>query len=284
MAIYDSHMTSTASHIANETLFLTRSEGRIGYEVAGHGPLVVLVPGMGDLRSTYRFLAPALVAAGYRVASVDLRGHGDSDVTFSSYGDSETSSDVVALIELLGGPAVVVGNSMSAGSAVIAAAHRPELVSGLVLVGPFVRNGAKNLIQRIMLRVAMVPMWAATSWKAYMPKLYAGQRPVDFDEHRDHVVASVRRPGYAKSFSLTTRTNHDPAEACVSMVSAPSLVVMGTQDPDFADPAAEAAWLADALHGEVVLVADAGHYPQSQQPAIVTPAVIAFLKAVIARA
>ena len=28
-------MTSTASHTAHETLFLTRSEGRIGYEVAG---------------------------------------------------------------------------------------------------------------------------------------------------------------------------------------------------------------------------------------------------------
>jgi pimeloyl-ACP methyl ester carboxylesterase len=269
---------------ARNTLFLTRLEGRIGYEVAGHGPLVVLVPGMGDLRSTYRFLAPTLVASGFRVALVDLRGHGDSDATFTSYGDAETSSDVVALIEQLGGPAVVVGNSMSAGSAVMVAAQRAELVSGLILVGPFARNGVVSVMERIMLRVAMVPMWAATAWKAYMPKLYAGQRPADFDEHRDLVVASLRRPGYAKSFSLTTRTNHDPAEACVSMVSAPSLVVMGDRDPDFPDPAGEAAWLAGALHGEVVMVADAGHYPHSQQPAIVTPAVVKFLKAVTAGA
>jgi alpha-beta hydrolase superfamily lysophospholipase len=33
----------------------------------------VLVPGMGDLRAGYRFLAPALRAAGYRVACTDLR-------------------------------------------------------------------------------------------------------------------------------------------------------------------------------------------------------------------
>lgn len=277
-------MNPTASPTVHETLFLTRSEGRIGYEVAGVGPLVVLVPGMGDLRSTYRFLAPALVAEGFRVASVDLRGHGDSDATFSSYGDAETSSDVVALIEELGGPAVVVGNSMSAGSAVMAAAQRPELVSGLVLVGPFVRNGAVSAIQRTMLRAAMVPLWAAIAWKSYMPKLYAGQRPVDFDEHRARVVASLRRPGYAKSFSLTTRTDHDPAEACLPMVSAPTLVVMGEQDPDFPDPAAEASWLVQSLHGEVVMVADAGHYPQSQQPGIVTPAVVTFVKAVNARA
>ena len=277
-------MTTTSTPTLVRTLFLMLPEGRIGYEVAGAGPLVVLVPGMGDLRSTYRFLAPTLIAAGFRVASVDLRGHGDSDTTFTSYGDAETSGDVIALIEELGGPAVVVGNSMSAGSAVIAAAHRPELVIGLVLIGPFVRNGAVSPLQKVMLRVAMAPLWAAATWKAYMPKLYAGQRPVDFDEHRGRVVASMRRSGYAKSFSMTTRTDHDPAEACVSMVSVPSLVVMGDRDPDFADPAAEASWLANALHGEVVMVADAGHYPHSQQPDIVTPALVAFLNSVTSRA
>jgi pimeloyl-ACP methyl ester carboxylesterase len=46
--------------------------------------LVVLVPGMGDLRASYRFLAPALKEAGYQVACTDLRGHRDSDATFSS--------------------------------------------------------------------------------------------------------------------------------------------------------------------------------------------------------
>lgn len=277
-------MSTAACPTSHETLFLTRPEGRIGYEVAGHGPLVVLVPGMGDLRSTYRFLAPALADGGFRVASTDLRGHGDSDTTFTSYGDAATSSDVVALIEELGGPAVVIGNSMSAGSAVIAAAHRPELISGLVLVGPFVRNGAVSVMQRIMLRVAMAPLWAATVWKAYMPKLYAGKRPVDFDEHRGRVVASLRRAGYAKSFSLTTRTDHGAAEACLPMVSAPTLVVMGAEDPDFPDPMEEASWLAQALHGEVVMVADSGHYPHVQQPGVVTPAVVTFLNAVNARA
>src|SRR5580658_7738499 len=119
-----------------QTYFLTRPEGRVAFDVDGSGPLVVLVPGMGDLRATYRFLAPALRAAGYRVASTDLRGHGDSDTTFRSYGDAETTGDVLALIEELGGPAVVVGNSMGAGCAVLAAADRPDLVHGIVLVGP----------------------------------------------------------------------------------------------------------------------------------------------------
>ena len=49
------------------TSYLDRGEGRIAYDVQGSGPLVVCAPGMGDLRSVYRFFAPALVAAGYRV-------------------------------------------------------------------------------------------------------------------------------------------------------------------------------------------------------------------------
>ena len=167
--MYLSHMDLSPCDISQETIHVIRPEGRISCVAAGSGPLVVLVPGMGDLRSTYRFLAPALVAEGYRVASMDLRGHGDSDTTFTTYGDEPTAGDIVALIEELGEPAVIVGNSMGAGSAVIAAAQRPELVSGLVLVGPFVRNGAVTAIQKLMLRVAMAPLWAVMQrfWPGY---------------------------------------------------------------------------------------------------------------------
>ncbi len=106
----------------SNTSYLTRPGGRIGYDIGGEGPLVLLVPGMGDLRAGYRFLAPALRQAGYRVACTDLRGHGDSDTTFTSYGDAETAADLIALIEKLGGPAVIAGNSMGAGAAALAAA------------------------------------------------------------------------------------------------------------------------------------------------------------------
>ena len=218
-------------------------------------------------------------AAGYQVACTDLRGHGDSDATFTSFGDEETAGDVIALIEELGGPAVVVGNSMGAGSAVLAAARRP----GLVLVGPWVRNGKTSAMQRLLLRVAMAAPWAAISWKSYLPKLYAGRRPADFGEYRDQVVASLRQPGYAKAFSATTRTSHDPAEARLADVTAPVLVVMGEQDPDFPDPRAEADWIARALHAQVVMVPEAGHYPQSQRPDITTGAVLRFLESVKAR-
>jgi pimeloyl-ACP methyl ester carboxylesterase len=269
---------------SQETRYLARPEGRVAYDVGGDGPLVVLVPGMGDLRATYRFVAPVLREAGYRVAATDLRGQGDSDAAFPTYGDNETAADIIALVEELGGPAVIVGNSMGAAAGVIMAAERPELVNGLVLVGPFVRNARINAMQRLLSRVAMAPLWAATVWKSYMPRLYAGKRPADFEAYRDRVVASLRRPGYAKAFSRITHTSHDPAEARLKDVMTPTLVVMGDRDPDFPDPKAEAAWIAEVLHGEAVVVPEAGHYPQSQQPDITANAVRGFLRSLRDRA
>ena len=151
------------------TQYLDRGEGRIAYDVTGSGPLVVAVPGMGDLRSSYRHLAPALVDAGFRVATMDLRGHGDSDTTFTAYDDPATASDVSALIEHLGGPALVIGNSMGAAAGVIAAAEQPELISGLVLVGPFVRNPSAPAWQRLMFRAMMGGPWARMAWLSWYP-------------------------------------------------------------------------------------------------------------------
>jgi len=270
-------MTADAIPTADpDTLYLARPGGRIAYDVGGEGPLVVLVPGMGDLRATYRFCAPALRDAGYRVACTDLRGHGDSDVTFSSYGDAETAGDVAVLIDHLGGPALVVGNSMGAGAAALASAERPDLVSGLVLVGPFVRDPRANAAVRMAMRVAMARPWVATVWKAYLPKLYAGRRPADFDQYRQRVVANLRRPGYAAAFSRTTRLSHAPVEARLADVKAPASVVMGALDPDFPDPESEAQWIASTLHGEVVMVPEAGHYPQSQRPDVTVDAIVRF--------
>lgn len=272
-------MQTQAVSRSTATNYLARPEGRVAYDVDGGGPLVVLVPGMGDLRATYRFVAPVLREAGYRVALTDLRGHGDSDATFATYGDSETADDILALIEELGGPAVIVGNSMGAGAAAIAAAQRPELVNGLVLIGPFVRNGKMSAMQRLLLRVAMAPLWVGITWKAYIPKLYAGHRPGDFEDYRGQVVSSLKRPGHARAFSRTVRTSHDAAEARLGEVTASTLVIMGDQDPDFPDPKAEAEWIAATLHGEAVMAPEAGHYPQSQQPEVTNSAMLGFLKA-----
>jgi pimeloyl-ACP methyl ester carboxylesterase len=265
---------------------ISRPEGRIAYQTEGAGPLVLCIPGMGELRTVYRFTVPALVAAGFRVAVMDLRGHGDSDAGFSAYDDVAAGQDALALIEELGGgPAVLVGNSMGAGAAVWAAAERPEVVGGLVLVGPFVRNPKSNPLLRMAFRLAMSGPWAVRMWLSYLPKLYPGRKPDDFADHLAEIDASMRRPGYAKAFTATTRTSHAPAEDRLpSVAGKPVFVVMGERDPDFSDPRAEAAWIADRTAAEVEIVPGAGHYPQVEYPDVVNPLLVTFVQKVLAGA
>jgi pimeloyl-ACP methyl ester carboxylesterase len=266
------------------TEYLQRPDGLIAYDVTGSGPLVVCIPGMGELRSAYRFTVPALAGAGYRVATMDLRGHGDSATTFARYDDVAAGEDALALVEHLGGPAVLLGNSMGAGAAAWAAAERPDLVSGLGLLGPFVRNPPTGKLMLALFRVLMAPLWARVAWTAYLPSLSPGRKPEDFAEHRRQIGDSMRRPGYARAFSRTTRTSHAPVEARLDDVRQPVLVVMGERDPDFADPAAETRWIAERLTAEVLLVPDAGHYPQAEVPELVNPALVAFCSSVAPRA
>jgi pimeloyl-ACP methyl ester carboxylesterase len=261
------------------TSYLDRGEGRIGYDVQGEGPLVVCLPGMGDVRSVYRHTVPALVAAGFRVATMDLRGHGDSDATFSIYDDVAAGSDALALIDHLGGPAVLVGNSMGAGASVWASVEDPAKIAGLALVGPFVRDGKPNPLLMLAFRLLLVRPWGPAAWRMYYRRAYPGRPPADLAEH----VRQITGPHW-RAIQKTTRTSHAPAEARLGQVQAPVLVVMGAKDQDWPDPAAEARFVADALHGELLMVPDAGHYPQAEYPELVNPALVAFAGKVTAGA
>jgi pimeloyl-ACP methyl ester carboxylesterase len=258
---------------------LQRPGGRIAYDVAGKGRLVVCVPGMGDLRSVYRSLAPALVDAGYRVATMDLRGHGQSDTTFDAYDDVAAGTDTLALVEHLGGrPAILIGNSMGAGAVAWAAAEAPDQVAALVLIGPFVRNVPVGAAATMAFRLGLLQPWGPMVWHAYYSKLYPGRKPVGLNAHRDDIRRSMARPGAWRAFVATTRTSHAPVEARLSDVRAPVLVVMGEDDPDFSDPKQEALLLHKRLMAEVLMVPGTGHYPQFQDPETVSPAIVEFLR------
>src|ERR1700710_994387 len=122
------------------TEHLSIGTNTIAYDVSGAGPLVVLAHGIGDSRHSYRFLAPALAAAGYRVATVDIRGCGDSSLGWNGYSRTDIAGDLVALVRHLGGPAVIIGQSISGGAATIAAATAPEVITGVIEVAPFTRK------------------------------------------------------------------------------------------------------------------------------------------------
>ena len=269
-----------------ELNYLDRADGRVAYTVDGSGPLVIAVPGMGDLRSVYRGLRGPLVAAGYRVAVVDLRGHGDSDTTFMVHGDAATGQDILALIDELGGPAIVLGNSMGASAAAWAAAERPDAVAGLVLLGPFLREPMTNRLaqaaMRMLYRALFARPWGAAAWTKYYARLNKGTQAPWLDEHRAAIHRSLREPGRLRSLrQLAVALNHAEVEVRLPDIAAPSLVVIGDQDPDFPSPAEELAWATAAIRGEGVLVPDAGHYPQAQQPAVVLEHLLPFLGTIL---
>jgi pimeloyl-ACP methyl ester carboxylesterase len=273
-----------AASSANPTRFLDRPDGRIAYDEAGAGPLVIMVPGLGDLRAEYRFLVPQLVAAGHRAVTLDIRGHGESSTGWPDYTSAALGSDVVALSDRLGGgPATVIGTSMGAAAAAWAAAEAPGKVSGIVLIGPFVRDipprsRLTGLMQKLLIRAAFAGPWAETAWGAYYASLYPTRKPGDFAAYRAALVANLREPGRMDATRAMIGASKADVAARLAEVAAPALVVMGTKDPDFADPAEEAATVARRLKGSVRMIDGAGHYPHAEMPDIAGTAVVDFLR------
>jgi pimeloyl-ACP methyl ester carboxylesterase len=85
-------------------------------------------------------------------------------------------------------------------------------------------------------------------------------------------MAALRKMGQSKP---TDAGAHLPNIAC------PALVVMGTLDPDWADPKAEADGVVAAMpagRGTVAMIEGAGHYPHAQFPEEVAAVMVPFLK------
>ncbi len=263
------------------TQFLKLPGGQIAYDDSGgSGPLVICVPGLGDMRQQYRFLAPKLVAAGFRVVTMDLPGHGQSSVDWPGYSPALVGADIVAMVRHLGvGKAFIVGNSMAGGSAVWAAAEIPDRIAGIVLIDPFTRVIPTSSFLMAFLKVAMVRPWGPSFWSMYYGSLYKTAPPSDLDAYRAKLVANLKEPGRIEATKALIFASQAPCEARIPDVHAPVLVIMGTRDSDFDDPAAEADWVATHLHGKKLMVDGAGHYPHVEYPEVVAPAVIDFVKA-----
>ncbi|MFD5358550.1 alpha/beta fold hydrolase [Streptomyces tendae] len=277
------------------TEYLAVDGGTIAYEVTGSGPLIVLAHGMGDSRAAYRAVVPQLVTAGYRVAAVDLRGCGESSVDWPAWSRSDIAGDLLALIRHLGGPAVLVGHSVSGGAATIAAAREPSLVTSVVELAPFTRKQSVRLgdlrvrrFRRGMLRLLGAGLFGSLRlWRSYLDVACPGVRPADWPERLGRIETLLREPGRMKAMQAMGRSAPTDAGARLGDVRCPVLVVMGTLDPDWADPRAEGAAVVDALPaglGRLEMIEGAGHYPHDQYPDRVAALVLAFLRSDAARA
>ncbi len=255
-------------------------DGQIAYDDSGGaGSIVICVPGLGDLRQQYRLLAPRLEAAGFRVVTMDVRGHGESSVDWPDYSAASVGADIVALINHLGTKkAYILGNSMAGAAAVWTAADAPSVVAGIVLIDPFVRDMPTSAFLTAFLKVAMLRPWGPSFWSMYYGSLYKSAPPSDLPAYREALVTNLKEPGRIEAVKAMISASKNPCEARIPEVRAPVLVVMGSRDSDFDDPAAEADWVASHVHGKRLMVEGAGHYPHVEYPDIAAPAIIDFIK------
>ncbi len=266
------------------TQFLARPDGKIAFDDTGTpGPLVICVPSMGDLRQEYRYLTPQLAAAGFRVVTMDVRGHGASSVGWPDYSTAAVGSDVVALVRHLNtGPAFVIGTSMAGGASVWAAGEAPDLITGQVLIDAFVRDKpagqSSSFFGDLMVKLALAKPWGAAAWSLYYKSLYPTAKPADLTAYRGAIKANMREPGRFAALKAMAMASKADCEARLDDVKGPTFVIFGTKDPDFTHPEAEANWLSARLHGRLLMVEGAGHYPHAEMPGQVGPAIIAFLQ------
>jgi pimeloyl-ACP methyl ester carboxylesterase len=92
----------------------------------------------------------------------------------------------------------------------------------------------------------------------------------------------LHQPGKFDAFKNMAKVPRIESEKRLGRVNAPTLVVMGSKDPDWLDPVAEAAWVAEQLQAETLLVEGAGHYPQTEMPQQTNPQIVDFLQRVSA--
>src|SRR5437879_6679670 len=111
----------------------TEQKVHIAFDDVGVGdPTVVLLHGLFANRTYYSAQAQHL-AARHRVLSIDLRGHGESDVPEQGYSLDILAEDVIRVCgEVRVTGAVLCGHSMAV--ALKVAIRRPDLAAGMVLL------------------------------------------------------------------------------------------------------------------------------------------------------
>lgn len=117
--------------------FIGSAGNRLAADVSGpkNGPPILLLHGGGQTRHSWSRAHRTLAEAGYRVISLDARGHGQSDwIESGDYGPQSQVDDLLAVIDTLGAAPALVGASMGGVNSLLACASDPRLASCLILV------------------------------------------------------------------------------------------------------------------------------------------------------
>jgi pimeloyl-ACP methyl ester carboxylesterase len=166
----------------------------IHWEERGSGPLVVLASHFFGYPEAFQALIADLVAD-HRVVTYDTRGTGKS-TRQGPYDVPTDAEDLGALIEEVGGPAVVIGMGDGSNRGVKLAAARPDLAVALVTPGgnPIGRTAAEGtdaLVDSPSVLEALVGM-IDTDYRSALRTIVSGGNPqMDEEEKRERVDSVV---------------------------------------------------------------------------------------------
>jgi pimeloyl-ACP methyl ester carboxylesterase len=255
---------------------------RRAFRIAGSGPVILLIHGIGDNSTTWETVQ-AKLAQRFTVIAVDLLGHGQSDKPRADYSVAAYANGMRDLLSVLDVERVtVIGHSLGGGVAMQFAYQFPHLVERLVLVGA----GGVTRDVNIVLRFASLPMGGEALALLRLPLVLpvvqvagraAGMVLGSTKLGRDlpdvlRVLADLPEPMASSAFTRTLRAVVDwrgqmvtMLDRCYLMESIPVQIIWGTEDVVL--PVGHA-WMAHAAMpgSRLEIFEHSGHFPFHDDP------------------
>jgi 3-oxoadipate enol-lactonase len=239
----------------------------------GRGPGLLLVHGFGGAKEDFADHVDVL-GARHRVVTFDHRGHGESDKPphASDYSLDRMAGDVLAVAGGLGFDTFrLLGHSMGGMVSRRVVLAQPERVDALVLMdtspGPIpsldpdladaaavvMLEQGKEVLKPILDEAGTLESPAHLRLLAERPEL------VEYEERNWQALSPVMWA------TMLREIVHQPDQlALLAGVHCPTLVIVGEQDTPFVDPSRA---MANVVPGaELVVLPDAGHSPQLENP------------------
>jgi N-formylmaleamate deformylase len=248
----------------------------------GPGPVVVMAHGITDNGLCWSRVARRLEAT-HDVIMYDARGHGLSDAPADGYSYDDHSRDLAGFIAALDlDRPVVLGHSMGAGTALLAAAHYPDRVGAIILEDPALRTGELLTPEAIADHVQMYADHISGYAAPTREELLAGvrQRCPAWSEEELAPWADAKKQVKPQVVGLI-RSGAPDWQAALPAISCPILLI--TADPELGsivtpEVAAQAADMWQC--GQVVHIPGAGHSIHRDQFEPYMAAVATFLRCI----
>jgi pimeloyl-ACP methyl ester carboxylesterase len=272
--------------------FRTVSSAGQSYVISqsGDGPDIVLLHGFPDTPYSWSEMQDALLAAGWRVTVPWLRGYHPETIVAGRRYDPETlGRDALGLLDALGiQRPVLVGHDWGALRAYVAAALEPERVRAIATFGiphPRVLRRTPVAIWSVRHFFALKLPWAAASCRrndfAYFDRLYRRWAPGWSGPKREETLNRAKE-------ALSSQATLEGAiayyrdlplggTAITQRVGAvPGLIVGGDHALGQQGLFARTAELLPQP-SRALIVANSGHWPHRERPAVVVPELLSFL-------